>query len=355
MDNFKKIELKNKKFEKKEDLFEEYKKLNEESLKLASNQVDANNSKSIIIYYEDPKNKEKIKKAILYLKKAIKYGIEQKKDVKQYYHYLKTFYVELNYLEENNDLKIEYLEEAINYKMLYLEDRPFMNKELDEIAQFYIYIATLKYSEDKEEGKDLYLQEVSNKYFTKYQLNNKKIYLNLHYRLSGLINIEQFNDVDTLKVAINKQLSNIENIENNKENIYIAKLMILDGLLKNYAENDITNLFTNYYNDFPNFIFEKIVEISSKAIIFNKFYYWFYLIKADANYTMAKLHLNGDGDSLAKYEEAERLYKEGKMYYLEYYAEDDLERVNTLNKIQVNLEGIEIKIAKISKKLEGKN
>jgi hypothetical protein len=49
------------------------------------------------------------------------------------------------------------------------------------------------------------------------------------------------------------------------------------------------------------------------------------------------------------------LYKEGKIYYLEYYAENDLERVNTLNKIQVNLEGIEIKIAVISKKLEGKN
>ncbi len=355
IDNFKKIELKNKKFDKKEDLFEEYKKLNEETLKLDSHQVDANNSKSIIIYYEDPKNKEKIKKAILYLKKAIKYGIEQKKDVKQYYHYLKTFYVELNYLEENNDLKIEYLEEAINYKMLYLEDRPFMNKdELDEIVQFYIYIANLKFWEYGK-SKDLYLQEVSKKYFTKYQLNNKKNYLNLHYRLSGLINIEQFNNIDTLKVAINTQLSNIENIENNKENIYIAKLMILDGLLKNYAKNDITNFLTNYYNSFPNFIFDKIVEISSKAIIFNKFYYWFYLIKADANYTMAKLNLNGDDkDALAKYQEAERLYKEGKIYYLEYYA-DDLDMVNTLNKIQVNLESIEIKIAKISKKLEGKN
>jgi hypothetical protein len=214
-------------------------------------------------------------------------------------------------------------------------------------------IANLKYSEDKEEENALYLQEVSKKYLTKYQLNNKKIYLNLHYILSGLINIEQFNNIDTLKAAINKQFNNIENHENTKENIYIAKLMYLDGLLKNYAENDMSHFLIND-NPLPNFIFDKIVEITSKAIIFDKFYYRFYLIKADANYTMAKLNLNGDGDSLAKYEEAERLYKEGKMYYLAYYAED-LDMVNTLNKIDVSLADIEIKIAKISKKLEGKN
>jgi hypothetical protein len=349
MDNFKKIELKNKKFEKKEDLFEEYKKLNEENLKLDSHQSDANNNKSIIIYYEDPKNKEKIKKAILYLKKAIKYGIEQKKDVKQYYHYLKTFYVELNYLEKNNDLKIEYLEEAINYKMLYLEDRPFMNMyELDEIVQFYIYIANLKYSEDKKEEKDLYFQEVSKKYLTKYQLNNKKIYLNLHYRLSGLINIEQFNDVDTLEIIINKQFNNIENYENTKLKIYIAKVDYVYSVLKNLVKDPYISKVV------LKFIFEKIVEISSKAIIFNKFYYWFYLVKGDANYIMAE-KLGDDKDALAKYEEAERLYKEGKMYYLEYYAEDDLERGNILNKIDEGLADIEIKIAEISKKLEGKN
>jgi hypothetical protein len=96
------------------------------------------------------------------------------------------------------------------------------------------------------------------------------------------------------------------------------------------------------------------VEISSKAIIFNKFYYQFYLVKGDANYIMAE-KLGDDKDALAKYEEAERLYKEGKMYYLEYYAEDDLERGNILNKIDEVLADIEIKIAEISKKLEGKN
>jgi hypothetical protein len=68
-----------------------------------------------------------------------------------------------------------------------------MNKELDEIVQFYMDIANLKYSEDKKEENALYLKEVSKKYFTKYQLNNKKNYLHLHYVLGGLINKNQLN------------------------------------------------------------------------------------------------------------------------------------------------------------------